>query len=664
MDSNLVINASVTSGGQGVNVVQGIYTSGQTVNQTLVLVPGQQYASPVGFTALTVSVLSGGPVQLSLTVGTTVTTQLVNTMAVVDSTVDSFVLLNPLGSTSSAGVQLTYTAYTGNDAPVPSVVTSVDGLTGAVVVKGVSQNSASGVSLITDSGATTGVLQFVNLVPGTNTTIAPDMNGNLVISSTGGGSGGGAVSSVNSLTGAVVISALDNNPASGTTLIVDSGATDGTIKLKTLVAGTGISLSSDPNGNVEIAGSVQYTLPAATNSTLGGVIASGTGVEVDASGNLSNTGVLSVNTRSGAVTLTSTDVGIPTNLLSGTGGTLAQQYLPASLLGAVSYQGQWNASTNTPSILTGSASSANKGFYYVVSVAGTTTVDGTSTWNVGDWIISDGTLWGRLQVSQTISTVNGMTGAVVVEAVDNSDASGTSLISNSGATTGQIKLKTVVAGTGITLSSDTNGNLVITGSGYTLPAATTSTLGGVIVGSGITVSSGTISVAASNIVSPGTGISISSSGVISTTLETVAGVSPVAGNVPLTVSNITGAAPLASPTFTGRNQYTADSFAVSNLGSISGAQTLNLQSASQFIAAITGNTTFAFSNPPASGVNQVVLLRLINAGAHTIVWPAGTLFAAGVAPTFTASGIDLVGVLYDSVAAVYMVFVVGLNLLT
>lgn len=65
----------------------------------------------------------------------------------------------------------------------------------------------------------------------------------------------------------------------------------------------------------------------------------------------------------------------------------------APLLSTSSYKGTWDASTNTPSITTGSASSSNNGFFYIVSKAGTTTVDGLSEWNVGDIIYSNGTNW-------------------------------------------------------------------------------------------------------------------------------------------------------------------------------------------------------------------------------------------------------------------------------
>ncbi len=50
-------------------------------------------------------------------------------------------------------------------------------------------------------------------------------------------------------------------------------------------------------------------------------------------------------------------------------------------IGALNYKGTWNASTNTPALASGAGT---KGDYYVVSVAGTTTLDGISNWGVGD----------------------------------------------------------------------------------------------------------------------------------------------------------------------------------------------------------------------------------------------------------------------------------------
>ena len=88
-------------------------------------------------------------------------------------------------------------------------------------------------------------------------------------------------------------------------------------------------------------------------------------------------------------------------------------YLPAAVLGALSYQGAWNASTNSPTIP--AAAAGNKGWYYMVTVAGTTAITGiTSTdWQVGDWIVSAGTAWEKIDNTDAIASWNGRTGIVV-----------------------------------------------------------------------------------------------------------------------------------------------------------------------------------------------------------------------------------------------------------
>lgn len=58
--------------------------------------------------------------------------------------------------------------------------------------------------------------------------------------------------------------------------------------------------------------------------------------------------------------------------------------------GGLDPKGNWNASTNSPTLASGVGS---QGEYYVVSVAGTTTLDGISVWNVNDWVIFNGTVW-------------------------------------------------------------------------------------------------------------------------------------------------------------------------------------------------------------------------------------------------------------------------------
>lgn len=97
-------------------------------------------------------------------------------------------------------------------------------------------------------------------------------------------------------------------------------------------------------------------------------------------------------------------------------------YLPDSILGQVNYQGTWNASTNSPSIP--SASSSNKGYYYIVNVAGTTTINGINDWQIGDWIISNGTTWSKVDNTDAISSFNGRTGAITLVSTDVTSALG------------------------------------------------------------------------------------------------------------------------------------------------------------------------------------------------------------------------------------------------
>ena len=61
---------------------------------------------------------------------------------------------------------------------------------------------------------------------------------------------------------------------------------------------------------------------------------------------------------------------------------------------ALVYKGTWNASTNTPTLASG-VGTANT--FYIVSVAGTTTLNGVSNWGVGDWATFNGTIWQRVE---------------------------------------------------------------------------------------------------------------------------------------------------------------------------------------------------------------------------------------------------------------------------
>jgi hypothetical protein len=79
-----------------------------------------------------------------------------------------------------------------------------------------------------------------------------------------------------------------------------------------------------------------------------------------------------------------------------------------TILGQVEYKGAWDADTNTPEL---PVTPANKGDYYITSVAGSFA---GLDFEVGDWIISNGTIWEKVDNTDAVSSVNGKTGVVTL----------------------------------------------------------------------------------------------------------------------------------------------------------------------------------------------------------------------------------------------------------
>ena len=96
-------------------------------------------------------------------------------------------------------------------------------------------------------------------------------------------------------------------------------------------------------------------------------------------------------------------------------GKVPTAQLPDTVLGAVRYIGVWDAAINSPAIP--AASTANKGWYYMVSVTGATNIDGNGEWVVGDWIISNGTRWDRVKNVDTVISVADLRGAITAAAL-------------------------------------------------------------------------------------------------------------------------------------------------------------------------------------------------------------------------------------------------------
>jgi hypothetical protein len=144
-----------------------------------------------------------------------------------------------------------------------------------------------------------------------------------------------------------------------------------------------------------------------------------------------------------------------------------------ALIGNVNFQGLWNASTNTPTLANPPAS-GTKGYYYIVSTAGT--FAGIS-FEVGDWIISDGTAWGKVDNTDAVSSVFGRTGNVVAANGDYTTAQVTesgNLYYTDGRARGALSF---VAGSGAynsttgVITIPTNNNQITNGAGYITSAA-------------------------------------------------------------------------------------------------------------------------------------------------------------------------------------------------
>jgi hypothetical protein len=97
-------------------------------------------------------------------------------------------------------------------------------------------------------------------------------------------------------------------------------------------------------------------------------------------------------------------------------------------------------------------------------------------------------------------------------------------------------------------------------------------------------------------------------------------------------NTLTGVAPTASPEFTGaifnNGSYRGNVVAVSALD-------IDLSAGNYFTKSISANSTFTFSNTPASRAFGFTL-RVTVSGDRSITWPASVEFPGDEAPTLTA----------------------------
>ena len=241
------------------------------------------------------------------------------------------------------------------------------------------------------------------------------------------------------------------------------------------VAITGGTISGVTIPASNVTGTLQVNQGGTGATTLTGYVKGAGTTALTASSTIPNTDITGLGTAS------TKDAGVANGVATlDAGGKVPVSELPAAVLGALSYQGTWNANTNTPTL---TSSTGTKGYYYVVSVAGNTNLDGITDWLVGDWAVYNGTVWQKVDNTETVTSVNGQIGAVVLTASDVgaqpagtyvTSVSATSPVTSSGGTTPTIAMPAANSTTnGYLTSTDWNTFNTISTGGVVGPASAT-----------------------------------------------------------------------------------------------------------------------------------------------------------------------------------------------
>lgn len=167
---------------------------------------------------------------------------------------------------------------------------------------------------------------------------------------------------------------------------------------------------SNWNDDHDLVGTIPVANGGTGASTLTGYVKGNGTSTMTASSTIPNTDITGLGTAS------TKDAGAALGVATlDSAGKVPISQIPDSVIGALSYQGTWNASTNTPTL---TSSVGTKGYYYVVSVAGSTNLNGITDWKVGDWAVYNGSEWQKIDNTDSVTSVNGYTGAVVLTYTD------------------------------------------------------------------------------------------------------------------------------------------------------------------------------------------------------------------------------------------------------
>jgi len=87
-------------------------------------------------------------------------------------------------------------------------------------------------------------------------------------------------------------------------------------------------------------------------------------------------------------------------------------------------------------------------------------------------------------------------------------------------------------------------------------------------------------------------------------------------------------------------EFIADSYNETYAATSGTSPTVNCHAGNAFSHTLSGNTTFTFSNPPASGTAYSFSIEIIqdaSASGYTVTWPSSVDWPAATAPTLTAT---------------------------